>query len=102
MYQNMLMLYCRRSMHFTPQKVAEMLEMPISLYKDLESGNVLMDYAQARKLAKFYDTEAKYFYESAQQLDHLLSIRILVKTLKTDNERLRGDLENVKKDLGRT
>lgn len=63
------------------------------MYKDLEAGNVLMDYSQARKLAKIYDTEAKYFYEAAQQLDHLLSVSILAKTLKAENERLRADVE---------
>jgi len=82
-------------MHFSPQKAAELLDIPVSLYRDLECGNVLMDYAQARKLAKIYDTEAKYFYEAAQQLDLLLTIDILVKTLKADNERLRADLENI-------
>ena len=92
MYQNMLMLYCRRSMHFSPQEVARQMEIPLSLYKDLEAGNALMNYSQARKLAKAYHTEAKFFYEAAQQLDHLLSISILAKTLKAENERLRADL----------
>lgn len=93
MYQNILMLYCRRSMHFTPQVVAHQLNMPVSKYKELESGTILMDYAQARQLAKLYDSDAKYFYESAQQLDLLMSISILVKTLKADNERLRAELD---------
>jgi len=95
MYQNILMLYCRRAMHFSPQEVARQLEIPISLYKDLEAGNVLMNYSQARKLAKVYDTEAKYFYEAAQQLDQLLSVSILAKTLKVENERLRAELKNL-------
>jgi len=82
-------------MHFSPQEVARQMEIPISLYKDLEAGNVLMDYSLARKLAKVYDTEAKYFYEAAQQLDHLLGVSILAKILKAENERLRADLGNL-------
>jgi hypothetical protein len=92
------MLYCRRIKHLSPQKAAELLGMPISLYRDLESGNVLMDYAQARKLAILYHSEARYFYEAAQQLDQFLTNSILVKTLKADNECLRGELENLKND----
>lgn len=62
--------------------------MPVSLYRDLECGNVLLNYAQARKLAKLYHTEAKYFYEAAQQLDLLLSSKIIIKTLKAVDEQI--------------
>jgi len=55
-----------------------------------------MNYAQARQLAKLYGSEAKYFYEAAQQLDQFLTNSILIKTLKADNECLRGELENLK------
>lgn len=96
MPQNILMLYCRRTMHFSAQKAAKLLGMPLSQYRDLESGNVLMNYAQARQLAKLYGSEAKYFYEAAQQLDQFLTNSILIKTLKADNECLRGELENLK------
>ena len=96
MHQNILMLYCRRSLHFTPQEVANKLNMPVSKYKELESGKAVLDYAQARILAKFYDSDAKFFYEAAQQLDLLLSNSILVKTLKAENERLRAELDSLK------
>jgi len=74
-------------MHFSPQKVADLLDIPVSLYRDLECGNVLLSYTQAQKLAKLYNTEAKYFYEAAQQLDLLLSSKIIIKALKADKER---------------
>ena len=74
-------------MHFSPEKVAGLLNIPVSLYRDLECGNVLLNYAQAQKLAKIYHTEAKYFYEAAQQLDLLLSSKIIIKALKADKER---------------
>ena len=96
MPQNMLMLYCRRTRRFSMQKAAKLLGIPLSLYRELESGDVLLTYAQARKLAKLYDSEAKYFYEAAQQLDHFLTNSILVKTLQADNECMRGELENLK------
>jgi hypothetical protein len=71
--------------------------MSVISYRDLEAGNVLLTYAQARKLAKLYESEARYFYEAAQQLDQFLTNSVLIKTLKADNETLRGHLENLEK-----
>jgi len=92
------MLYCRRTRRFSIQKTAKLLNISVKLYKDLECGNALLTYAQARKMAKLYDSEAKYFYEAAQQLDQFLTNSILIKTLKADNDCLRGHLENLEKD----
>lgn len=100
MQQNILMLYCRRIMHLSPQKAAELLGMPVSLYRDLECGDVLLDYPQARKLAKLYNSDARFFHEAAQQLDLLLSNKIIIRALIADNERLRADLEKCKRDRG--
>jgi plasmid maintenance system antidote protein VapI len=83
-------------MHFSPQDVARQLNIPVSEYKELENGNALLTYAQARKLAKLYDSETKFFYDAAQQLDQFLTNSILVKTLKADNEHLRAELEKLK------
>jgi transcriptional regulator with XRE-family HTH domain len=82
-------------MHFSPQEVARQLDISVLEYKELENGNVLLTYALARKLAKLYDSEAKFFYEAAQQLDQFLTNEILVKTLKADNEHLRKELEKL-------
>lgn len=92
MYTNLLMLYCRRTRSYTPHQAARLLGVTTVQYLDLESGNVLLDMAQARQLAKIYDSKADLFYEAAQQLDLLLSTRVVIKILKAENDRLRASL----------
>jgi len=83
-------------MHYSPKKVAAKLGMPLSLYRDIECGDVLITYEQARKMAQLYNTETRYFFESAQQLDLLLSSRVIINTLKADNDRLRAEVNKLK------
>lgn len=73
--------------------------MPVSLYRELECGEVLLNYEQARKLAKLYNSETKYFYEAAQQLDLLQTSRILIQTLMAENDRLRACLGKLNEGL---
>ena len=89
MYRNVLMTFCRRSMKLSAQEAASLLGMPLSLYEDLESGKVLLDYAQAQKLAKLYNSHPQYFLEAAQQLDLLLGNKLIIELLKADNDRLK-------------
>jgi len=79
-------------MHYSPKKVAAQIGIPVSLYREIECGEVLLTYEQARKMAIFYKTKTEYFYESAQQLDLLLTSKIIIQTLKADNDRLRAEL----------
>jgi len=99
MHQNILMVFCRRTMHYSLKQVAARLDMPVSLYRELECGEVLLNYEQAQKLAKLYNSETKYFYEAAQQLDLLESSRIMIKTLMAENERLRAHLGRLNDEL---
>jgi len=92
MTQNILLVYCRRTMHYSPKKVAAEIGIPVSLYREIECGKALLTYEQARKMAILYKTETGYFFESAQQLDLLLTSRIIIQTLKADNERLRAEM----------
>lgn len=96
MTQNILFVFCRSTMHYSPKKVAAKLGIPVSLYRDIECGNVLLTYEQARKMALLYKTETRYFFEAAQQLDLFLSCRVIIKTLKADNDRLRAELNKLK------
>lgn len=96
MYANILMLYCRRTMRYSPQKAASLLKMTHAEYKELECGNVLPNDAQLRRLGNLYRSEARYFREAAQQLDQLLSSRVVIQILKADNDRLQASLENLK------
>jgi transcriptional regulator with XRE-family HTH domain len=96
MTQNILFIYCRSIRHYSQKEVAAHLGMTTLMYREIESGEVLLTYDQARKMAQLYETEAKYFFEAAQQLDLLLSGRIIIKTLKADNDRLRADLHQLK------
>ncbi|MDO6435667.1 helix-turn-helix transcriptional regulator [Flavitalea sp. BT771] len=95
MTQNILLVYCRRTMHYSPKKVAATIGIPVSVYREIESGEVLLTYEQARKMAVLYKTETHYFFESAQQLDLLLSSRIIIQTLKADNDRLQAELHKM-------
>jgi len=98
MTQNILMTFCRSFMRYSPRKAAELLRMPVSQYRELECGNVLLNYKQARKMAKLYHSQAKYFYEASQQLDLLQTSRVLIQTLQAENDRLRADLNRLKED----
>ena len=95
MIQNILFVFCRSTMHYSPKKVAAHLGIPVGLYRSLEDGEVLLTDEQARKMANLYNAEPKYFYEAAQQLDLLLSSRIIIQALKADNERLRAELNKL-------
>ena len=96
MTQNILFIYCRSIRHYSQKEVAAHLGMTTFMYREVESGEVLLTYEQARKMAQLYDSEARYFFEAAQQLDLLLSSRIIIQTLKADNDRLRADLHKFK------
>ena len=96
---NHLMVYCRKTMRYSPMKVARLMDVDLSTYQELEHGEVLMTFEQARRLAKIYDSKPNYFYEAAQQLDLLLTGRILIHILNADNERLKADLKDLKDKL---
>lgn len=90
------MVYCRRSMRLTSQEAASLLGMPLAQYEDMECGNVLLDNEQARKLAKLYQSQARYFIEAAQQLDLLLAYKVVIDVLKADHDRLQAQVNELK------
>lgn len=96
MTQNILFVFCRTIMQYTQKEVADQLGMTIFMYRELESGEILLTYAKARKMAKLYESEPKYFLEASQQLDLLLSSKVIIKTLKAENDRLRAEVNKSK------
>ena len=95
------MLYCRRSMRLTAQEAASLLGMSLTLYEDLECGNVLMDQEQAKKLGQLYQSQARYFFEAAQQLDLLLASKAVIEVLKADHDRLQARVSELKDGFDR-
>jgi|SRR5579859_5721400 len=86
--QNVLLLFCRRTRHFSQKELAARLGITTEAYRELESGKTLLTESQARRLGKLYNAPYKYFYEAAQQLDFLLTTQVNLKILKSDNDRL--------------
>ncbi len=93
--QNILLFFCRRTKHYSQKDVANRLGISIDQYRELESGDVLLTYEQARKLGKLYNAETKYFSQAAQHLDLLLTSQANNKLLKANNDQLKERLKSM-------
>jgi len=80
--ENVLMRFCRRTHRYTPKKVATHLGISVETYRDIETGNILLNEKQARQLGALYHAPYSYFYIEAQQLDLLLTRKVINDILK--------------------
>jgi DNA-binding XRE family transcriptional regulator len=80
--ENVLMRFCRRTHRYTPKKVATHLGISVDTYRDIETGNILLNEKQARQLGALYNAPYSYFYKEAQQLDLLLTRKVINDILK--------------------
>jgi methyl-accepting chemotaxis protein len=81
--QNVLLVVLREMRRYSAAMVAKKLEIDITIYKQIESGELLLDRPQAKAIGQLYKVKPAHIYESAQQLDTLLTQHVLVLTLKS-------------------
>jgi methyl-accepting chemotaxis protein len=81
--QNALLVVLREMHRYTPATVAKKLEVDTTIYNQIESGELLLNYPQAKTIGQLYKVKPAHIYESARQLDALLTQHVLVLTLKS-------------------
>jgi transcriptional regulator with XRE-family HTH domain len=95
--ENVLMRFCRRTHRYTPKKVATHLGISVEIYRDIETGDILLNEKQARQLGALYNVPYSYFYKEAQQLDLLLTRKAIIDMLK---QKINILVEKSKKQAG--
>lgn len=86
--ENVLLRFCRVKNRYSNKKVAASLGITTQEYMEIEKGELMITYAQARQLGKLYKMNGEYFYEAARQLDQLLSCGLVIKILRSENARM--------------
>jgi len=80
--ENILMRFCRETNRYTIKTVATKLGLSIDHYIGIETGEILLSDAQAKKLGKLYNAHSSYFNDEAIQLDLLRTKIEIIKALK--------------------
>lgn len=90
---NFLLRFCKNYHHYTNKTVATALGISARQYMNIERGDSLLTHNQPRQLGRLYKMNGRYFYEAARQLDLLQTRVLLIKILKSQNERLEEVLK---------
>ena len=89
---NALLLHCKETYKQTNETIAAALNITPEQYEEMENGELLITYKQAKALGKLYKTHGSNIYASALQLDFLLDQRQVIKILKFENDQLKDKL----------
>ena len=91
---NLLLRFCKKYHQYSNKKIADALGVSIRQYIKIENGETLLTHQQARQLGKLYCMKGSCFYEAARQLDLLQRMDLIIKILKSQNERMEAMLKN--------
>lgn len=91
--KNVLLRLCRKTHRMSKGQIACELNITPDQYGELENGVITMTPARAKGLEKLYNIPARYFLESARQLDLLKTREEVIKHLNAENERLNRVME---------
>jgi transcriptional regulator with XRE-family HTH domain len=94
--KNVLLQACRAMRGYNERQIAAKLGMKPEDYVELETGAIIMTSAQAEWLSDAYGIGRKFFLESSQQLDLLLTRTEVIKQLQSENEYQQSELERLR------
>ena len=86
---NVLLRFLRESKGIPVKQLAQKLQMSVTDFRALERGEILMRTEHAQKLGKVFKIKPEYIEQEAQQLDMLLTRRMVIKILKNHIEKLK-------------
>jgi DNA-binding XRE family transcriptional regulator len=80
--ENIFLRYLRETHQLPIETIAATLGITPEAYSEMENGDLLLNIKQARRLGKLYNVKTNYIFQSAAQLDLLLTSGELIKVLK--------------------
>jgi transcriptional regulator with XRE-family HTH domain len=72
---NIFLRFWRENKGLDYSDLAGKLKITVGQYKELERGDICMSPEQADLLGRIFKVDARYFRESASQLDHYLTLK---------------------------
>jgi len=91
--KNILLSFCRETRSHNVRAIAKNLGISINQYKEIETGKILITETQARQLGKLFKVNGDYLYNSALQLELLLTGKEIIKSLRERNKQLEEQLK---------
>jgi hypothetical protein len=92
--ENVLLVFCRETHHYTPEAVAAHLGISVADYLELETRELFITSEQAEQVGRLYNTQSEYFYESAELIDLLLAGNEIIHFQREQIRQLRQLLAN--------
>lgn len=98
--ENIFMRFLRDSRGLTPEIIAAQLDIPVTEYMEIETGQRLITVKQAEQLGLLFNVNSEIILEAAEQFDLFLARNELIKLQKEKIGELKQQLQRLQCQSG--